>query len=1250
MRKSQFGTNEAASSDTFDMSRVSTASQHHQIQAKLESETKSSAKTELTSKSEFALQVEKERELVETTSHELYVKRMNLGVEFKKLEEDLKRDRRSLDKVLSLRGSIDSLLEHVSNIFRQNSKLFTKMLEKDANYKRQTVAMIMNLEANMKNYKSQKETPEESSAGKQNDGALHAEQTEVLLQKLSAVLHHKEQIIRKTKDLLSKKSKQNRLLLFRQMTEKTLLDSVITNVIEKSCFAPEAFQESIDRFKHICQEQQLEFKLPSDAEKCTSNGSQARILKESSQTATQVGFLKMMAEKSDKIKKQTMIYEQQLERIAKLEEYHKKLQDDVPLPATDANKGEESENELRKLRNNEKAKVRESINRDRAANEKLHEEILKLKTEVFGIFSSIASKNKSAIKMIKRQLVSNDFESPNSVIQRVFIACIVSPEELSGHVKKIECSKMMTGLNLVENFFKNRFLSQMSQERVKINNPQLQKKLKQVGLEGKPNFNGVGKLKLEQNETPVSPTDLKVNLMKLRDLVATLVDIKSDPEITQAIQDLHSLESKMSTKDADPHSNRSLGRSQSLNRSNSKQTNELNARLAKIDAQLRDKVERLMPIVYDFFIVYAVPEPNKKRSQPNSKTTEMAHILIKNLSERLAECKIERVEAENQLIRSQEKLQEEVNKLSVELNKKTTELQQALVEKTKHNTKVEHYTQSIQKLGDELLFERSRVDQLRKQISQADGNRIKEMEEENKRLKAQLVKFTTEFNDSIKVKTQSNLRRSLTGELDRDPEHTSKSVSNLNPKVENYFKKIKEPHDMSLKIRGEVRRPIGINLQDTPSKSRESFGSSEIRATPRFNNNKFDFKTQAITNKPESDDQANLYSIYHKHFNEVPKIMDSKPKPKRNAPVALELFKERASNIEAYIEDFVKDMKSKTEVMCDKFNVLKAILTKTTLIVEIFRSRSSGALVNLIESTFSNLPQPQPNSQKNQSADDLFITARLLRTENLLLITKIKVLERENLKLKDLQTRTKVVSSSNFESTSRNTPIEQGGRPVSKPDSTRRLEIFEPQFSIQSSNASIEVQKKDIFLKPHENTLRGTMNFGKRKPIQETDTIYQVENSFSNDLTDQKGKKRKTGSRESDHAAGQNFSFSQEPRNVKFKKQGRPGENLGASVSSDERKVVNSKNHSSEDGGSYHELNLYGALKSRQADSTAVQQKITLYNFRAQNSSNNDIDEQDLDESDGDFFPKVIENFFPESNEESYQKEREREQEKRIKK
>lgn len=1248
MRKPQFGTNDAMSSDTFDMSRVSTASQQHQFQTKLENDTKSSAKTELTSKSEFALQVERERELVETTSHELYVKRMNLGVEFKKLEEDLKRDRRLLDKVLSLRGSIDSLLEHVSNIFRQNSKLFTKMLEKDANYKRQTVAMIMNLEANMKSYKSQKEAPEESSADKQNDALLQTEKTEVVLQKLSTVLNHKEQIIRKTKDLLAKKSKQNKLLLFRQMIEKTLLDSVITNVIEKSCFSPEAFQESIDRFKHICQEQQLEFRMPSEIEKCVSNGSQARILKESSQTATQVGFLKMMAEKSDKIKKQTMVYEQQLERIAKLEEYHNKLQDDVPPPTTDSTKGEESENELRKLRNNEKAKVRESINRDRAANEKIQEEILKLKTEVFGIFSSIASKNKSAIKMIKRQLVSNDFESPNSVIHRVFIACIVPPEELGVHVKKIECSKMMTGLNLVENFFKKRFLSQMSQERVKINNPQLEKRLKQVGLEGKPDVHGIGKLRLEQKGSQVSAKDLKVNFTKLRDLIAALADIRTDPEITQAIKDLNSLETRMTSKDTDPLSNRSLSGSTALNRSNSKQTNELNIRLAKIDAQFREKVENLMPIVYDFFIVYAAHEPSKKRGQTNSKATEMAHILIKNLSEKLADLKIERVEAENQHIRSQEKLQEEVNKLSVELNKKTTELQQALTEKTKCNTKVEHYTQSIQKLGDELIFERSRVDQLRKQISQADGNRIKEIEEENKRLKAQVLKLTTEFNDSIKMKAQTHLRRSLTGELERDVELTSKSVSNLSPKVENYFKKIKEPHDMSLKIRGEPRKSVGIKLEEVPTKMRESFGSNEIRATPRFNNNKFDFKTQAITNKPESDDQANLYSIYHKHFNEIPKIMEHKSKPKRNALAALEMFKERATAIETFVEDFVKDMKSKTEVMCDKFNVLKAILTKTTLIVDIFRSRSSTALVNLIESTFSNLPQPQPNSQKNQSPDDLFITARLLRTENSLLITKIKVLERENLKLKDVQMRTRVVSSSNFESTSRN---EQGGRPISKPDSTRRLEIFEPQFSIQSSNASIEVQKRDIFLKPHENTQRGTMNFGKRKVLPEPDTIYQVENSFSNDLIEQKGKKRKTGSRESDHAAGQNFSFSQEPNNVKFKKQNRPVENRGASVSSDERKLANSKNQSSEDAGSYHELNLYGALQSRKADSTAVQHKITLYNFRAHNSSNNDIEEQDLDESDDNFFPKVIENFFPESNEESYQKERERDTlDKRVKK
>jgi len=110
--------------------RKATSSSHN----RMDGETQVSARTEFSAKSEFAVQIEKGMEVVESANHEIYIKKLAFTAEFKKIEEEiLKRDKKMGDRLSSLRLSMDGLLENLSGILRQNSRLFSKMLEKDAN-------------------------------------------------------------------------------------------------------------------------------------------------------------------------------------------------------------------------------------------------------------------------------------------------------------------------------------------------------------------------------------------------------------------------------------------------------------------------------------------------------------------------------------------------------------------------------------------------------------------------------------------------------------------------------------------------------------------------------------------------------------------------------------------------------------------------------------------------------------------------------------------------------------------------------------------------------------------------------------------------------------------------------------------------------------------------------------------------------------------------------------------------------------
>ena len=84
------------------------------------------------------------------------------------------------------------------------------MHKKDANYKRQTVAMIMNLEADVQKYKGKHEPRQELRT---RNSECQKSTVDDLFEGISCMLKHKEQKIRKLKSKLASKSQIHNLLL-----------------------------------------------------------------------------------------------------------------------------------------------------------------------------------------------------------------------------------------------------------------------------------------------------------------------------------------------------------------------------------------------------------------------------------------------------------------------------------------------------------------------------------------------------------------------------------------------------------------------------------------------------------------------------------------------------------------------------------------------------------------------------------------------------------------------------------------------------------------------------------------------------------------------------------------------------------------------------------------------------------------------------------------------------------------------------
>lgn len=1236
MNQPTFSSHQSVPSETQDsFTRSMVSRQQPAFQSRQEIDTKVSSKTQLSAKSEFAQQIEKEMGVVESVNHEIYVKKISLNADFKKLEEELaKRDKKLSDKVMGLRQTIDQLLENNCSIFRQHSKLFSKMLEKDANYKRQTVAMIMNLEANMKSYKNPKESAEPAPTDPPRP-SLDPSKFDEIVSKYVTVLRHKEQVILKAKEALSKKAKSFQLLHFKYLAEKNLYQSLVSSVIEKSCFSGELFNESLENFKKVCSDQGLEFRTPADMPPPAESQSQTKILKEAALAVNHSSFLKMISDKAQSIHNKSIIYNQQAERIAKFQEKIEKLQSDQAATTLDsASQMNESEIELQRIRNQEKNHIAEGLKRDCSANEKILEEIKRMKSELVAIYNSVAAKNRTASKIIKRQMVENDGSFPNARLNQLFAECMMSENELAAHSKRSESARLLSGFLMIENFFRNGCLKKISKAdtvgdiRDLLAKPKSCKQIKDTPI-------SKDKIKLEAPHRVTSIKDIKENYMKLKHMVEALAEIGGDPDFKQLGQDITQVEGRLTDgRESGPTSARSVSKMGTPLHSFSKHTSDIQFKMARLQTQLKQKVSRVMPAIYEFIILLHPPEENKKSSSSH-RVSEVAHLLIRNLSEKLAESKNEMMEAENKRGLLQEKFQEEIRKISTELKQKAVDLQQATLEKSRLQNKADMFAKSIQKLEDDLIFERSRHDNLKKQKSQNNQTQVEKLEAEVEHLKSLLKKEIRQRQSESEFQPREARRRSFTVDIEKEL-----SLSQKSPKAENYFEKIRNGPAMSQKARGEPMPRSQTVLDEVPSEMRRSFGSNEIRATPRFSH-QINLKKDLAKGQSDSDTHENIYNIYQKHFSEVPQILDKRAEvPRTHSLQTVGALRERIVSQSEHFFVATEEFRSSFEAIKDKLSVMRAVLTKTKLIIDIFKSRSPPALVALIESTFNNLGGLQIKNADVPKTEDLLITLKMLQSENGLLKAQLKVLERENQKLKDCQLKARN-SSKNMDPVRKDLPDSKPKTPPNQ-SSSRKIEIFEPKFSMQSSAQSIEIHRElsSARRKP-EQSHATAQNFEKRRGPMDVFEINQGDISFGNERFERSTSRSKQRSHASGSAREVNFSFSLPTQIKGFQKPGAENDYGADHDSSREYSRHYAKKHDSDmEIGSQHELNLYGAMQPKNDPVRGAPIKKTLYTIRG-SGSNNEIQAEDLDESyDKLFYKKVIDNFFPESNEESINRER----------
>lgn len=1226
--------------------------------SRMDIETKMTSKSCISTKSEFIQQVEKEIELIETTSHEIYASKIALNSKFKQVEEELrKKDIKIFDIVTNIRQTVEPLFENVSKILDQNCKLMTKMLEKDVSDKKQTVAMIMNLEANMKNLRQQKEISEKNIAEFICKNCKTSPKTNIeeSIYKFKQIIDHKEKTIKLMKLSIANKSKRFNILLFKHLSDKKLSESVLTSVIEKSCFNNDEFNELLTGFKETCQEMKLELRKETDVDGSAIEFNKAKFIKETGITGNQNICFKKIKETTEKINNQALIYEEQNVKI-------KKLQEDIDLfGASDqeiakqpSSKGEIAW-EFCDSKAIERKKMQENIKNYKSSNEKILSEIRILESETITTYKSIFRNNKVAIKQVKRQFSENDNKSLNKKLNWIFFSCMLSKNEYETHFKNNESFKTLTNFQIIENFLKNGYLKKVKTfDRVKKidlknfvfmrDSFDRKKKVKNSAKNGVPLANF--KVKFEQFKDQVGVQNFHSIFQNLQMVISEFSLINSNQHVKKILEENNTtIDSRFAeTNNNNRPSEKSISNNPFAQIKTIRPTS-VNTHINKIYDHIKATIEKVIPIVYKLSSLLKKNDISKTNNGLSScKEVDLAHIFIQNLSEKLAEGKIDILSIQNKHQEAQKKLKKEVQDISNELNKKKEELQVVIKDKQKAISKLEHFTRSINSLEEQLLFERSKCDILIKKLQVIDENKItaNKLEIENKK---NLLK-NNKNNDYFKINygSNDNARVYQTDNDDRNKQWSEKSCSENSSKVGNYFELIKKASGLNNReSKSEVRKPMPSLEKEVANSMHKTYDSNEVRMTPRFLNKGFDFTGTNVKKNQES--QENLYNIYKKHFSEVPKISKEPKKGVVDCSIVQKL-QEKLESLKNVFESAIQVQNSALEGMKDKISVIGAILSKKNLIIEIFRSRSSSVVINLIESSFNLLPQPKLIRTNSKTKEDLVISNLLLKTQNNILEAKIKVLERDSQKFRQstAKGRLQIIVPDLPQKRESFSKV----HPPSNESSTRKLIITEPGISMKSSSQSIDVPSKqrDSYNKHNFEGIKGfkLMNFEKPKNRVVNPEIYETENSFEQETLRQNGakpNKRESETESNDHV---DFSFSIpfKPKSMNKELQNKIQEKavLEKTSNMNNKELSNnlkkSKNSDSEDGGEGSQiLNLYTQMASSHSQNQSNSPfENNLYNARQSESQQEGI-QPDLDESfEKLFYRKVIDNFYPESNDE----------------
>lgn len=1065
-------------------------------------------KTESSNKSEFAQELEFQINFIEKASFELNSKRAYVISEFKKTETEIgKSDKKLQETIKLIKETIESITEQSVQVYFHHSSLFTKMLEKDANYKRQTVAMIMNLEADMKKYKG-KDEPRQELGTRISECQKSTEDDSS--ERISCMFKHKEQIIRKLKSRLACKSQGHNLLLLKKITEKNFFEKIIKEFMEKSSENKSEFDKSVDNFREKCESMSFEFKNKEFVKHLSDGITDKNSLNESGFGIKKSNLFRIINKKKERLIEKKLIFEQQNEKLEKLQNKFKNLGSDNFLI--------------------ENAKKEEILGKENENRDKIKTEIKKLENQVQKIKRSVFGENKMIGKIINNELCKSFQKSKNREKMEVFLGCTINQQALLQFRKKKEIGKSIAGFHVILNYFE-------------------------------------------------------------KNCQTKAINFSKDKKNT-----LKKLESQKDSKKSHIH--------------------DLFQRIEIDTGKKEESIESITTFKISDNVISSSPR--------NPQKVEMTHAFIQNLSEKLAESKTETLEAENKKQIIQKKLEDEIKEMSNELNRKNNQLKLKQLENEKMKNKVEYFSQAIKGLEDTLIFERSKYDVLKKRLIDLKVSQVQV---------EQLKNESGEKSEEPEKGSYSNFsdRKTLVIGLDKRQSWTGKQTPNKSSKVENYFQKIKKQTGENSEAQNEPKIN-DFKIEDSPENSKKNVAII-LNVKPVFKNS----KTEIQISEKNLETSLNIY----KTKPEMEYQLETQKNQKIEWTQRLNCLYQRFSKQNLSFENQINDLSEKLAGIADKFDVIEAFSNKFLLIVEIFRTRSPESLLILINQSFQTLSELKDCPLQEYSKQDLIITNKLLKTQNSILDAKLRVLMRENTKFRTNSPQGRnsaqlIIRSS--VTNSEDTPHSRK-KPLSNSQQTNKSLVYPSNYVSLNPQPTFSPKETNSEIKKSEEQIQETISSkNKRLSKKPKNYIFEIGNDFEQETSHPQSLQPLKRNLYPESQDAGNFSFSIQNYRAKFEK-------AVLSPLTCEPHIVEGIPIKSNDNSNVDksQKQLEGnRIISGNSNPQSAKNEFELKPQNCVGYLDNKSDERpqptsaDLDESlDSLFYKKVIENFYPESNEDS---------------